>query len=84
METSRLLQYKMFSLNLNAFEDRLNAYFAKNGARSERIHYEIRFDADEVFKVETVVKNARRGVSGSLDSLGEGLRSIYTLSLLET
>lgn len=84
METSRLLQYKMFSLNLNKFADSLNYYFQKNGARSQRIRYEIKFDADEVFKIETIVKNTERGVEGSLDSLGEGLRSIYILSLLET
>lgn len=84
METSRLLQYKMFSLNLNEFADRLNRCFEKNGARSERIHYEIRFDADEIFKVETIVQNTERGVEGSLASLSEGLRSIYILSLLET
>lgn len=84
METTRLLQYKMFSLNLNKFADSLNYYFQKNGARSQRIRYEIKFDADEVFKIETIVKNTERGVEGSLDSLGEGLRSIYILSLLET
>lgn len=84
METSRLLQYKMFSLDLNDFADRLNRCFAKNGARSERIHYEIRFDADEIFKVDTIVSNTERGIEGTLDSLSEGLRSIYILSLLET
>lgn len=31
VETSRLMQYKMFSLNLNTFADRLNSYFSKNG-----------------------------------------------------
>lgn len=84
METTRLLQYKIFSLNLDKFADSLNYYFQKNGARSQRIRYEIKFDADEVFKIETIVKNTERGVEGNLDSLGEGLRSIYILSLLET
>lgn len=31
LETSRLLQFKMFNLNLNAFAEKLNVYFAKNG-----------------------------------------------------
>lgn len=84
METSRLFQYKMFSLNLNKFADRLNFYFAKNGAKAQKIRYEICFDADEVFKIQTIVSNTERGTQGSLSSLGEGLRSIYTLSLLET
>ena len=46
VESSRLLQYKLFNLNLNEFADRLNKYFAKNGAGSEKIHYEIIFDVD--------------------------------------
>ncbi len=84
VETSRLLQYKLFSLNLNTFADRLNYYFEKNGAKANRIRYEIKFDADEVFKIDTVVRNEDRGIEGDLNSLGEGLRSIYILSLLET
>lgn len=84
VESSRLLQYKLFNLNLNEFADRLNKYFAKNGAGSEKIHYEIRFDVDEVFKINTIVENTDRGQTGSIDSLGEGLKSIYILSLLET
>lgn len=82
-ETSRLLQYKLFKLNLNDFADRLNYYFEKNGAKSEQIKYEIMFDADEAFKIETTVLNKERGIEGSIDSLSEGLRSIYILSLLE-
>lgn len=84
VETSRLLQYKLFTLDLNRFADRLNYYFEKNGARCQKIRYEINFDADEVFKIDTIVSNEERGIEGDLNSLGEGLKSIYTLSLLET
>lgn len=84
VETSRLLQYKLFTLDLNRFADRLNYYFEKNGARCQKIRYEINFDADEVFKINTIVSNEERGIEGDLNSLGEGLKSIYTLSLLET
>lgn len=84
LETSRLLQYKLFSLNLNEFETKLNRYFAKNGARSKEIHYEVHFDADEIFQIDTIVKNRDRQIEGNLETLGEGLKSIYILSLLET
>lgn len=84
VETSRLLQYKLFTLDLSRFADRLNYYFEKNGARCQKIRYEINFDADEVFKIDTIVSNEERGIEGDLNSLGEGLKSIYTLSLLET
>lgn len=84
METSRLLQYKLFRVNLNQFAERLNYYFRRNGAQSQEIHYELRFDADEIFKIDTVVKMRDSRKEGTLDSLGEGLKSIYILSLLQT
>lgn len=84
IETSRLLQYKLFSINLNEFARKLNGYFMKNGAKSEQIHYKIAFDSDEVFKVNTIIENTDRGIQRDLSSIGEGLRSLYILSLLET
>jgi putative ATP-dependent endonuclease of OLD family len=39
---------------------------------------------DEVFKINTIVENIDRGRTGDIDALGEGLKSIYILSLLET
>ena len=45
----------MFSLNLNTFADRLNSYFSKNGGGDLKIRYEIKFDADELFNIETIV-----------------------------
>ena len=84
VETSRLMQYKMFSLNLNTFADRLNSYFSKNGGGDLKIRYEIKFDADELFNIETIVENPSRKTYHSFDSMGEGFRSIYILSLLET
>ena len=84
VETGRLFQYKLFNVNLNNFADRLNYYFKKNGAKSESIRYEIRFDADRAVNIETIVSSKERGVEGTLNSLSEGLRSIYILSLLET
>lgn len=84
IETSRLLQFKLFNLNLNNLADRLNTYFSKNGGGGLKIRYEIKFNADELFDIKTVVENPARSTGGNLESLGEGFRSIYILSLLET
>jgi len=84
LETSRLLQYKLFHLKLNAFAEKLNVFFAKNGGVGEKIRYEIQFDVDRLFQIKTIVENPELKTQGSLDSLGEGIKSIYTLSLLET
>lgn len=49
-----------------------------------KFHYEIKFDADELFKIDTVVRMRGSKKEGGLDALGEGLKSIYILSLLQT
>lgn len=83
METARLFQYKLFGVNLNQFSEKLNRYFKKNGGNSEEIRYEIKFDTDKIFKIDTIVKNKDRNIEGNIKFLGEGLKSIYILSLLE-
>ena len=77
VETGRLFQYKLFNVNLNNFADRLNYYFKKNGAKSESIRYEIRFDADRAVNIETIVSSKERGVEGTLNSLSEGLKKTF-------
>ena len=84
METTRLLQYKLFDNNLNIFANKLNKNFKKNGGQSQEIRYEMKFDVEELFKINTVVKNTNRGTQGDIKQLSEGFRSIYVLSLLET
>lgn len=84
VETARLMQYKLFDINLAQFEDKLNENFERNGGKGEQIHYEINFDVEELMKINTVVYNKTRNTEGELSSLSEGLNSIYILSLLET
>ena len=83
LEAARLFEYKLFSLNLNNFARKLNAYFAKNGGGSQQIRYAMKFDIDEVLKINTIVTDRERGNEGNLMDLSEGFKSIYTLSLLE-
>ncbi len=82
-ETTRLLEYKLFNLNIHEFSDKLNRYFHANGSPSRDIKFEVNFNTDEIFRIETTVYNREREREGSLSTLSEGLRSIYVLSLLE-
>lgn len=84
IETERLMQYKLFNINLNKLADKLNKNFAKNGAKSEKVRYEINFDAEKLITVNTIISNSVRGIEADISSLGEGIKSIYILSLLET
>lgn len=83
-ETTRLLEYKLFQLNLNRFTEKMNKNFHKNGGAMQDIEYTMDFDIDEVFRVRTLVHNKRLNKVGSLKTLSAGFKSIYILSLLET
>lgn len=82
-ETARLMEYKLLSINLTNFSERLNKYFHRNGSRMQDITFSFEFKADEVFNIDAIVHNRQRGTEGSLATLSEGLKSIFTLSLLE-
>lgn len=82
-ETARLMEYKLLSINLTSFSERLNKYFHANGGRSQDISFSFDFNADEVFTIDALVHNKNRGTVGPISTLSEGLKSIFTLSLLE-
>lgn len=82
-ETARLLEYKIYQLNLNEFSQKVNENFRKNGGYEE-LSYTLRCNADELFSVEVNAFNRQQGRTQPVASLGKGMRSIYMLSLLET
>lgn len=82
-ETARLMEYKLFSLNFEEFENRINCYFHKNNGIGHDVDFVMNFDFDKAFHMDTVIENKERGRSGPVETLGAGTRSIYILSLLE-
>lgn len=82
-ETARLLEYKLYNMNLKQFSDKVNQYFYQNGSVSQNIRYAINFNVEDMLKIETQIFNEERGTQGNLNMLGEGLKSIYAFSLLQ-
>ena len=82
-ETSRLLEYKIYQLNLSSFSQKVNENFFKNGGYEE-IQYTLKCDTDQLFTVEVTAHNRQRGSVKPVELMGKGMRSIYMLSLLET
>lgn len=82
-ETARLLEYKMYQLNLSEFSQKVNDNYRKNGG-VEEIRYRLSCDMDKMFgtRVEAWHEKSRR--LSSVEHLGNGMKSIYMLSLLET
>ena len=82
-ETARLLEYKIYQLNLSGFSRKVNENFFKNGGYEE-IQYTLNCDIDQMFSVEVTAHNQQRGSVKPVELMGKGMRSIYMLSLLET
>lgn len=82
-ETARLLEYKIYQLNLGKFSRSVNENFVKNGGYEE-LQFTLTCDADQMFSVEVTALNRKQNVSKPVSLMGKGMRSIYMLSLLET
>lgn len=82
-EAAKLLEYKLYNLNLDTFSGRVNETFRKNGGR-DKILYSMNLDVEKTLAVTTEIQRAGQKERYPVGSMGKGMRSIYMLSLLET
>lgn len=82
-ETAKLLDYKLYQLNLDDFSQRVNENFRKNGGK-EQIFYSMNCDIEKMLSVTAEVYDEKQEKYKPISCLGKGMRSIYMLSLLET
>lgn len=82
LETSKLLDYKLYLLNLDSFAQRVNDCFHKNGGR-ESVLYSMNRDVEKILQVTTEIRHPAQNVPRPISRMGKGMRSIYLFSLLE-
>ena len=82
-ETAKLLEYKIYQLNLNDFAIRMNQNYQKNGGVQE-IVYSMQYEPDKLFSIQADVWQEDLKRLGPVEKLGNGMKNIYMLSLLET
>ena len=82
-ETVRLLEYKMYQLNLNEFSQRVNKKYRKNGG-VEKILYTLSCNMEDMFGIQVDAWHEESKRLSPVENLGNGMKSIYMLSLLET
>lgn len=82
-EAARLLDYKLYQLNLNDFSKKMNKNFRRNGGQEE-IVYSMKQNMEQLLSVTTKTVGPNSRHPKSLDKMGKGMRSVYMLSLLET
>ncbi|MEE3393274.1 MAG: AAA family ATPase [Lachnospiraceae bacterium] len=85
IEATKLLEYKLYNTNVNAFADKVNFYLHKNGSPFQDVVYDLNFNTNNILNFETRVRNNLRENSGygPISQMSEGTKSIYALSLLE-
>lgn len=83
VETAKLLEYKMYSLNLNDFSRKVNENYRKNGG-VEDILYTLTCNPDSLFSVTAQTWREGQQRPSPVENLSNGMRCIYMLSLLET
>ena len=81
-ETAKLLDYKLYQLNLDDFARRVNQSFRKNGGR-EQILYSMNRDVEQMLHVTTEFRNPAQNLARPISRMGKGMRCIYLFSLLE-
>lgn len=81
-ETSMLLDYKLYQLNLDNFARMVNDCFHKNGGH-ESIRYYMNRDMEKILQVTTEICHPAQNVPHPISRMGKGMRSIYLFSLLE-
>lgn len=82
-ETSKLLEYKMYHMNLSDFSRKVNRNFRRNGGSSEEICYTMECSPDHMFQVTVETYHSGRNRKQPIEHLSKGMKSIYMLSLLE-
>ncbi len=82
-ETAKLLDYKLYCLNLDQFSTRVNRNFRKNGGKSQ-IFYSMNRDIEKMLSVTAEIYDEKKGSCQPIQCMGKGMRTIYLLSLLET
>ena len=82
-ETSKLLDYKLYQVNLNEFEQKVNENFRKNGGKEE-ISYSMEWDMENLLNVTAQIYHPAQRLSRPIGQMGKGMRSMYLFSLLET
>lgn len=82
LETSKLLDYKLYQLNLDTFARMVNDCFHKNGGH-ESILYSMNRDVEKILEVTTEIRHPAQNIPMPISRMGKGMRSIYLFSLLE-
>lgn len=83
LETAKVLDYKLYQLNLDDFSRKVNENYRKNGG-NEEILYSMNPDWNQLLRVKAETYSLQQDYIQPIQKLAKGMRSVYLLSMLET
>lgn len=83
LEAAKLLEYKLYLLNIGKFSESVNQCFQRNTGKAQEIKYQFKFDINKIFHIDTLLESHDRERVENISQVGAGTKSLYILSLLE-
>ena len=81
-EAAKLLEYKLYQINLDEISKKVNQNYQRNGGQEE-IVYSMGQNLDEILKVKAESIYPGQSHRQPISQLSKGMRSVYMLSLME-
>lgn len=81
-ETAKLLEYKLYEINLDDFSKKVNQNFKHNGGQEE-IVFSMGHNLEELLKVKVESIYPGQTYRQPIEQLSKGMRTVYMLSLME-
>lgn len=82
-ETARLLNYKLYQLNIEEFSKKVNENYRRNGGLEE-IVFSMDCQMESLLKIKTESLHRGQNYKQSIEHMPKGMKSVYMLSLMET
>lgn len=82
-EAAKLLEYRLYQINLDDFSKKVNENFQLNGGQ-ETIIYSMGQNLEVMMQVKTESMYPGQNYRQPVEQMSKGMRSVYMLSLMET
>lgn len=82
-ESLLLVKFKLYSANIQKYEDGINKHFKKSYGEQYEIQYKFNFDIETLLKIDTFAKNLENHNQVPIKEASTSMKSLYILSLFQ-
>lgn len=82
-ESLILVKFKLYSANIQKYEDGINKYFKSSYGEQYEIQYKFNFNIESLLKIDTFAKNLENQNHVPIKEASTSMKSLYILSLFQ-